>query len=250
MPTFRAVLGLLAAVLLQGCGFTVTPPADPAEPVSVFIADHGIHTSLLLPRPSEGPLAVSPAEGTGVGGPGGVGIAGTAGQTGGQGVGRAFADGLDYSQGRIAQYAYSRFDWAAKDQDQWYRSLFAIMVPGDGTIGTRDLPGPPSEENLRRQFDAIGRHPPLDRLYELRVERRKRDELLAELDRRWAEQSGTAVFNQKRGISFVRDTTKYSLGHNCNHVLAGWVRALGCAVSGAATTAEVTVRDPGGKAAD
>jgi hypothetical protein len=44
-----AVLHVLAC-LAGGCAMRISPPADIAEPVSVFIADYGIHGSLLLPR--------------------------------------------------------------------------------------------------------------------------------------------------------------------------------------------------------
>ena len=35
------------------------------------------------------------------------------------------------------------------------------------------------------------------------------------------------------GMLHVRSDRPYSLCHNCNHVTAGWLRALGCRVDGA-----------------
>lgn len=188
---------LLASVVLGGCGMTITPPDDVRDPVSVFIADHGIHTSLLLPR----------------------------------------------EDGRVAQYAYSQWHWAALDQDQWYRSPFALLIPNDGTLGRRDFPGPGDYSTVHEHLEKLGRHPPMQALYELRVERAAAAKVLGKLDARWQSQSNGNVFNERRGLTFVRDATKYSLAHNCNHEVASWVRALGCRVDGAGMTADVTVRN-------
>ena len=115
------VAAALAALALSGCGMTITPPAagTVADPVQVFIADHGIHTSLVLPR----------------------------------------------EDGTVVEFAYSRFTWAALDQDQWYRSLGALLVPGDGAIGTRDFPGPPTRDSVLQQFELAGVQPAIKELY-------------------------------------------------------------------------------------
>jgi hypothetical protein len=49
-------LGLLAIAVvsvLAGCATTVTPPAGVRDPVKVYLADYGRHSSLILPRPDE-----------------------------------------------------------------------------------------------------------------------------------------------------------------------------------------------------
>lgn len=51
-PCVGAALLLLPAA----CTMRITPPANPRDPVSVFIADYGYHASLMLPCP-DGSLA-------------------------------------------------------------------------------------------------------------------------------------------------------------------------------------------------
>lgn len=194
----RYVFGmcLVFASTFAGCGMNVTPPSTPDDPVSVFVADHGIHTSLVLPR----------------------------------------------EDGTLVHYSYSRFDWAALDLDQWYRSLPALMIPGPGTVGTRDFPGPDTLENVAHEFEITNNHPPVQAIYPITVSAATCRETLARLDARWNENASTAVTNQKRGLRFVKDSTSYSLFHNCNHEVASWLRELGCQVDGAAMTADVYVR--------
>ena len=44
------LISLLLPALLGACGFTVIPPPSPANPVPVFLLDHGRHASLVLPE--------------------------------------------------------------------------------------------------------------------------------------------------------------------------------------------------------
>jgi len=45
---------LLGALLLGGCQRTITPPANPSDPVRVLVIDYGRHASLALPRADAG----------------------------------------------------------------------------------------------------------------------------------------------------------------------------------------------------
>jgi hypothetical protein len=50
VPRVRIVLGFIAATAgATGCAMRIAPPANPRDPVTVYIADYGYHASLLLP---------------------------------------------------------------------------------------------------------------------------------------------------------------------------------------------------------
>jgi len=198
----KMVSGLACLLLCGSCGMTVHEPENVSDPVSVFIADHGVHSSLLLPR----------------------------------------------EDGKIAQYAYSQWHWAALDHDDWYRSPFAMVIPNTGTLGWRDFEGPCDCDCVRDRLQKLGREPPMQELYEVRVERTEARRVLAQLDARWASQSGGSVFNEKRGMTFVRDATSYSLANTCNQEVAEWLKEMGCRVTGMAKTADITVRTAKGPA--
>ena len=56
---FRAVVRLLLPLLFlsAGCAQRIRPPRDLADPVRVYVADYGYHSSLLLPSDTEGEYA-------------------------------------------------------------------------------------------------------------------------------------------------------------------------------------------------
>ena len=189
-------IGSVAALSLSltACALRVTPPVELEAACTIFIADHGRHSSLLLPR----------------------------------------------ENGRIAEFAYGEWEWFALGNDQWYRVGPALLWPTVGTLGTREFDGP-------AEIDIICKQIPAQRIHELRVEQDAAAALLARLDQRVSAGADEKVLNSELAMTFVPHADRYCLFRECNSVVAGWLRELGCGVTGSPLSADFIVEEqPGG----
>ena len=58
----RAIFSVVFMLLTCGCSATIIPPPAPVNPVPVYVADFGRHSSLILPNPARGWTEYSWAE--------------------------------------------------------------------------------------------------------------------------------------------------------------------------------------------
>jgi hypothetical protein len=165
---------------LASCTTTITPRAALADPVDIFVLDHGRTTSLVVPA----------------------------------------------TDGSLLRYAYGDWDWYALGKHSIWRGAKALLWPTQGALGRGLLAGPATVENVRHQV------PETEQILRVPVERTR---LLAFETRMQAvHDSGrhTAVSNPDVGMSFVRHPRAYTVLHNSNHVVAAWLRELGCTTRG------------------
>jgi hypothetical protein len=115
--------------------------------------------------------------------------------------------------------------WFALGHKQPYRVPVALFVPTRGTLGRREIRSP---AGVRLEAEALG----AERLHELRVSSADVTALRRRLDERFA--AGAAAVPapvHRDGLAFVPDRETYWVAHQCNSVVAGWLRELGCRVS-------------------
>jgi hypothetical protein len=86
-----------------------------------------------------------------------------------------------------------------------------------------------------------------EKVVPVRVERSRAEALSSELSARYARRRASEIV-QPGGRRFVRDDTPYSLTHNSTQMLAEWLTALGCRVTGSSYTAEFSVSSPSPRA--
>jgi hypothetical protein len=191
-----------------GCVTTsVTPPTAPPDPVVVYLADYGKHSSLLVPRDVTAGAA-----------PAGRDAAG-----GGEG-------------GRFTEFAYSSWSWSALKRDTWLHVLPTIGIPGQGTLCVKEWPGPLDEGRVRAQSD-------VEHLYPIRVSRSRLLRLTDRLDSILTG-PGERILEAPTGWVYVKDDNPYWVMHTCNQAVVTWLRELGCEVSGPAVYASFDVRAP------
>ncbi len=134
--------------------------------------------------------------------------------------------------GGAMEYAYGEWNWFALNLDRWYHAIPALCWPTRGTLGRRRHASFPRRGGLSSQ-----------KFLEFRVERARAEALAAALDERYGRNAATEVFNPVNGLTFVHDECDYWCLANCNHVLAAWLRELGCDVGGSACFSSFRIGD-------
>lgn len=174
----RASVAIVLAALLAGCAHVVEPPRDVAEPVPVYLLDHGRHASIVLAR----------------------------------------EDGA-------VRYAYGEWAWYALDRTGPLRALDTLLLATPAALGRRILRGPPTLEAVRAQVRV-----PIEHAWRIEVERARARALDHALTALFEADLDARVESPLYDLEFVRHPDPYSIGHNSNHVVADWLRTLGCRV--------------------
>ncbi len=177
---FLLFIAILLPTLLGGCGFTVTPPPSPANPVPLFLLDHGRHASLVLPA-DEG----------------------------------------------MVRYSYGDWEWYAMSRTGAIEGSRALVGPNPAALSRKVLSVSPTEQVLRQALPMVIEH-----AFLIPVEAKNAARLRERLENLFFENRETLHHNPAYGIDFVKHPDPYSLNHNSNTVVAGWLRELGAEVRG------------------
>jgi hypothetical protein len=105
----------------------------------------------------------------------------------------------------------------------------ALFWPTPGTLGRRELQGPPSAEVVRERIRADI----VEALLPVTVARSDVERLRSRLDEEHRAGAQHALV-EAHDIHFVPHPRRYSYVHNSNHMVAGWLRELGCEIHGLA----------------
>jgi hypothetical protein len=138
---------------------------------------------------------------------------------------------LEDRDGTLLRYAYGDRDWFALRRTGAVQAGAAILVPSPAVLGRRRAaPGPPGEAIDRAAVDRaieVG----IEEIHLLTVEAADAAALIDRLDALFFA-APAPVAEDVYGLDFVPHPVPYRLGHNSNVVVAEWLEALGCSVTG------------------
>src|SRR5688572_21652742 len=138
-------------------------------------------------------------------------------------------------EGRYVEYSFGDFGYAALNRGGPHNALGALFASGQSGIGRRFLSIRPGEEMPRPVYAPKS----VQKLY---ANRWQVNALVNELDARYRKNSGAPeVHNPITDNLFVKDTERYSIANNCNHMTARMLRQLGCQVRGNTGTSKFKI---------
>lgn len=127
----------------------------------------------------------------------------------------------------MLRYAYGDRQWFALRRTGTTEASLAILVPSPSVLGRRRLPGPLTEAGIDRAV-----HVSIEQIHLITVESRNVEALVERLDAIFFGAPDPPIVNDVYGLDFAPHPVDYSLAHNSNVVVAGWLEALGSTVEG------------------
>lgn len=143
------------------------------------------------------------------------------------------------AEGGMIRYSYGDWQWYALGRTGPAEGSRALIGPNPAGLSRKMLAFSPTEEALRRALPLA-----VDEVFLIPVEAENAARLQGRLEVIFRENRETLHHNEALGIDFVRHPEPYSLSHNSNTVVAGWLRELGAEVRGGGPFSSWTI---GGK---
>jgi hypothetical protein len=136
---------------------------------------------------------------------------------------------LPSADSNMTRYVYGDWNWYALRNTGFTDGLRALFWPSQGTLGRRELRGPPEAHIVRERVRADT----IQELLPITVSRAAVERLRARLDAEHGAGARVATA-EALDIRFVPHPRRYSYFHNSNHAVADWLEELGCEIQGSA----------------
>lgn len=127
----------------------------------------------------------------------------------------------------LVRYSYGDWEWYALGRTGPAEGIRALIGPNPAGLSRKMLSVSPTAEAIRRALPVS-----IENIHLISAEVAEVSRLRSRLEAIFVENRGTLHHNPTFGLDFVRHPEPYSLGHNSNTVVAGWLRELGADVRG------------------
>jgi hypothetical protein len=143
---------------------------------------------------------------------------------------------LPISKGRYVEFLYGDWNWAALGHNTPFDAIGALCFSQQPTLGRRFI----TEEPWKDQPQPLDGPISETRLI---VDGSGCTEVVNRLMARWEKHRSTAITTGSE-LSYVKDDVPYSWTHDCNHLTAECLRAMGCKVDGLPFWSNFKVGEP------
>lgn len=144
---------------------------------------------------------------------------------------------LPAKEGHWVEYAFGDFNWFALSKTRQTDAARAMLWSAGSTLGRRQL-------ELADDPAAVAAETWAAKVIRFEAPRDKVHALIDRLDTDFFARHDTVTFNPASSMWFVRSREPYHALHNCNHLTARWLRALGCDIRGTAAFSKFRVAPP------
>lgn len=127
----------------------------------------------------------------------------------------------------VVRYAYGDWNYYAREETGVLETSFAVVWPTTAGLGRRELHASATPAEVR-QVVQVG----IEHLHEVIVDEQAISRLRTHLDEIFHTHRETRLYNASYDLAFVHHPEAYTIVHNSNRVVARWLQALGCRVSG------------------
>ena len=134
---------------------------------------------------------------------------------------------LPKPDGNMTRYVYGDWNWYALRNTGLRDGLQALFWSPQATLGRRDLMGPAIADVVRQRI----RSHAVEEVHPLTLSRADVERLRSRLDEEHRVGAQRAIV-EALDLQFVPHPRRYSYFHNSNHMVASWLRELGCEIHG------------------
>lgn len=145
---------------------------------------------------------------------------------------------LPAPDGRLVRYSYGDRRWYAEVDTGFWQGAAALLRRTPAVLGRRELYGDPVSDEVVRAL-RVG----VEYAYTLQTTPDAAAALVARLEALFRAGAEAKRFNPDYDLEFVPHPRDYTGWHNSNHVVADWLRELGCEVGGSPIVSRWRVRE-------